>query len=1046
MKFNHFCLLAGVLLIVLSLSVFANAACSTNVTQSTCSFCNTTTSACGSTSTCSPNTTNCPNPVCGSALNSCNNGNFIDVNDSTTQYRWSCKNNLGNSVCCSLDKPCRGVCGSEVNTCDSGDFVDVNDSSTQIKWVCAGVSTNTNCTANVPVDPCSYDLAPYILEIPDYTISYKENLRIDLWDYVKDSDDFPNELDMGSFVSSGNIGNLDFINCNIVSNRYFECNVIGLGEMNFSINVSDSCHKIANSNYFKVSVINEVPKIFIPNQTISYTQSTIDLLDLFNYSSDEDKQSLRYEVIAQSNSYFTSCYILDQNHYLSCSLASANTGTNDITIRATDVFGLTAETTFKLTITNTTPVWNSIPSTCINESKTKFIDLRNYVSDTEDKNNLTFILNQNTIVDGLSCSLVDSNFISCTLESNKKLSVVLDLNAIDSKGNSAKTSVTISSNCFDSNTGVITFQAETYGVCLESCSTYSLPIYLKNETNAKKCFDFDSQSTPYNYLNTSLSQNKICLNPKEETTLTLSVNSCGAEERKYTVNVFDNDSNLSMDFKFEVGTCSNFDGFRLEEFDTTICAGEKKDVSVIVKNTSSSSKKIFLSADNEMVLPHFDKEYITLASGEQKVVQLTVNAIALKNGTTQLVSLSGDADSYHIEKELYFDVVDCSNIIKRTFALSVPSVCFDVKRGQTLESQFSIRRESNVVSNCSLIKKDFFMNISGASAELSYNTVSLKEGEGKTILYSLVVPTNVSAGKNYVTINASDGSEWDSFTQSKEICLNVLPESSSSFFVRTQSKDIIWCGSNVFEVEVVNNGDLDETYSLSSIEVPNGTSVSFSEDRFTVKKGASKIIYVSVSTNPNAIVADNQKIQLKLTGLTQLTSTIYFNIKEKTTFDDIQILSATSEIDMSANSSAPFDLVIRNNSEFALKNIIVSIESLPQGVTFEDINITSLAAGELIKISANLTAEDVNGEFNPLFVVSSGQLVNKKGFSLHIQNSNGVFAGMLTGLFSFNGNLLEFNGLFGLVILAIILIVLVWLIILGVSFITKSEQKEVWME
>jgi hypothetical protein len=229
-----------------------------------------------------------------------------------------------------------------------------------------------------------------------------------------------------------------------------------------------------------------------------------------------------------------------------------------------------------------------------------------------------------------------------------------------------------------------------------------------NDTNAKRCFDFDSESTPYNYLSTSLSQNEICLNPKEETTLTLSVNSCGAEERKYTVNVFDNDSNLSMAFKFEVGTCSNFDGFRIEEFDGTICAGKKKDVSVIVKNTSSATKKIFLGADNEMVLPHFDKEYVTLNSGEQKLVQLTVNAIALKSGTTERVSLFGDAGEYHIEKEIYFDVVDCSNIVKRTFSLSVPSVCFDVKRGQTLESQFSIRRESNVGDNCSLTRKDFF--------------------------------------------------------------------------------------------------------------------------------------------------------------------------------------------------------------------------------------------------------------------------------------------------------------------------------------------------
>lgn len=1025
MKFNHFCLLAGMLLIVLSMSVFANAACATNdsscsdcidniyhtntsTTTSTCSFCNSTPSTCSTCSTCSA----CdPAPTCST---------------------------------CGCPLPVNGVCGTDVNTCSKGTFADVADSSTLYKWNCVGLHSGTtaNCTKDKPVDPCTTDLAPYILELPNKTITYKQNLRIDLWDYVKDSDDFQSELEITNLYITDI--NSESAVCTVASNRYLSCNGNDLGITTISVNVEDSCGKHA-SKQFDINVTNSAPSIYIPNQEVDCVQNVNKLIDLYDYSSDEDKQLLDFNIISQSNPYFANCY-LTENHFLFCAISSCSDANNIVQVRATDIFGLYSETTFMLNVKNKTPVWNNISSVCINESKTKFVDLRNYVTDTEDKNNLTFHFNQ-TSVNGLSCSLVDSNFISCTLESNDKLSVVLDLSATDSKGKSSSTSFTVSSNCFDSNNGVIHFSAETYGVCLETCSTYSLPIYLKNDTNAKKCFDFDSSSSPYNYLNTSLSQNKLCLNSKEETNITLSVNSCGAEERKYNVSVFDNDSNLSMDFKFEVGTCSNFDGFKIEEFDGTVCAGERKDVSVLVKNTTSSSKKIYLSADNEMVLPHFDNEYITLNGGEQKTVQLTINAIALQAGTTESVSISGDADSYHIEKQVYFDVVDCSNIVKRTFTLSAPNVCFDVKRGQTLESQFSVRRESNSGSNCSTQRKDFFLNIAQASSELSYSTVSLKEGEGKTILYSLIVPTDISAGKNYVTINASDGSEWDSFTQTKDICLNVLPESSSSFYVKTQAKDIIWCGSSIFDVEIVNNGDLDETYSLSAFEVPTGVNVSFSEDRFTVRKGTSKTIFVSVSTNPSSIVGDNQKIQLKLNGSTQLTSTIYFNVKEKTTFDDLQILSATSEIDIKGNSSASFDLVVRNNSEKDLNNIKITIESLPDGVSMDDIVIPSLAAGELTNVSGKITALDVNGDYSPVFVVSSSQLVNKKGFTLHIEKNNGVFAGMFSAFFSFGGNnILDFSGIMGFVILAIILIVLVWLITLGLAIITKPKQREVWME
>jgi hypothetical protein len=1058
MKFNHFCLLIGIFLVVLSLSVFANAAsinldCSSPFNCEIKSYCegvNEVPALLGIWGNCGPDGTQCDYPfisqnigkhLCNVTVKTTAYGNspgaILQNNETvsvkingiivgTTIDRYANTPSPPNTVWCGIDSQ---TFSNEVEL-NQNNTIDI-------------ISRDSMGVVAVIIDcqplgnDCSTNLGPIIDPIENKTIKYTENFNLDLWDYVSDYDDFPNEL----IISTAITGNS--VNCTLDSNRFLKCNATqNLGVSVITISAKDECNKTF-SKEFSVNVTNSPPSIYVPDKIINCTQDLNAFIDLYNHSSDENKYSLNYQITSQSNPYFANCYI-DRNHFISCSLASCNDGVNNITVRATDIFGLYKETTFKLSIANSAPTWKDIPAVCINESKTKFIDLRNYASDIEDKNNLTFSLTQNSI-NGLSCSLVDSNFISCTLTSNISLSNVLDLTAFDSKGASAKKSLTISSNCFDGN-GVIIFEAETYGVCLEQCSTYSIPMTLKNKTNARKCFDFDSESTPYNYLSSSISQSNFCLNSNEETNLTLSVNACGAEERKYFVDVFDNDSNLSMRFEFEVGNCNNFDGFKIEEFDGTICEGESKEVSVLVKNTSLVTKKIFLGADNEMVLPHFDREYINLNAGEQKIVQLTINASGLRSGTTELISLSGDAENYHIEKDLYFDVVNCSEIIKRTFSLSAPSVCFDVRRGQKFESQFSIRRESNVGDNCSTTRKDYFLNIFGATSELSYNTVSLKEGEGKTILYSLIVPESFSAGRNYITINATDGLEWNSYTQNREICLNVLPQSSSSFYVRTQSKDIIWCGSNIFEVEVVNNGDLDENYSLSAFDYPSGVSVSFSENSFIVRKGTSKIIYVSVSTNTTSRVADNQKIQLKLIGSTELTSTIYFNIKEKTTFDDIQILSATNEINMSGNSTSPFNLVIRNNSESTLRNILISIESLPEGVTMQEITIDSLSSGQPINISGEIIAKDVNGEFVSVFVVSSGQLVNKKSFALNIEKSNGVFAGMFTAFFSFGSNAFGFGGLFGLIFLVIILIVLLWLITLGIALLTTPKQREVWME
>ncbi len=1045
MKINRVCLIVGIILITLSLSVFVNACgCAVPVptgcgVSTGCGVCIPQTNTCGGCGViCDPPCV--PNKLaCGDEVDTCINGTFFEVNDTEDAYHWGCKKG-DDYVCCSVKKPINGVCGTEINSCLSGELEDIEDSTTQFRWNCVGShgGTTDNCSKD---NPCGLDMAPYILNIPDQLISYQESIKIDLWDYVKDYDDFLYELNL--VVNSWGTS----VDCEITSNRFLECSVLGLGETRVRISAFDSCEKEGQKE-FLIKVTNSPPRIYVPNKTVDCAEELVKFIDLRNHSADEEKSKLVFELVEQSNPDVIECEIEDE-YFLSCVVNSCVNDSTTITISTEDVFGEVAQTTFVLRVKNASPVWKSISPTCINDSESKLFDLRNYASDKEDGTELEFDLN-NSLSSGLVCSIEDDYFISCELSSNKFLTNELSVSANDSFGNTSNTSVFVSGNCTnDNNRGSISFTSKVYGVCLERCTTYAFPLLVKNESNKEVCFNFDSKSSPNKYIETSLSNKKFCLNNGESSEITLNLDSCTTKEGNYNVKVFDDELDLRLDFEFEVGTCNNFDGFRIDEYDGTICSGEKKEYSVLVKNSSLERKKIYLSADNSLMLPHFNKDYVILEGGESEYVSLKVNASYIKAGTTEVVSILGVGEDYHIKKILYFDVVDCSNVRKRTFTLSVPDVCFDVERGQRFESQFSIRRNSDG-DDCSITKKDFFLNIYGANGELSYDKVSLKKGDSKTIFYSLNVPNTWAAGKNYVTINAVDGHEWNSFSESKDICLNVLPQSNSSFFVRTQLKDVIWCGSNIFEIEVVNNGDLDETYSLDYTELPTGVSVSFSEKNFVVKKGESKIIYVSVSTNTNARVGDNQKIQLKLNnGSTQQNAVMYFNIKEKTSFDNLQILSATSKVNMVA-----FDLVVRNNSQSDLTDVIVSIESLPDGVNYEEIIIPLIKSGEVFGVNGLISAgEDVNGEYTPVFVVAKGEFLNKKSFILNISDEQeGFFSGMFTGLFSFGSsslflNGLNFGGIIGLVLLAIILIVLVWLITLGVLIISKPvSKKEAWME
>ena len=229
--------------------------------------------------------------------------------------------------------------------------------------------------------------------------------------------------------------------------------------------------------------------------------------------------------------------------YISCKVKACSDSCTNLTVSTTDELGVTGNDTFKVCFKNKSPEWKSIPSQCINSSKTKFIDLRNYAYDTEDKNNLTYSITNQSNSQAVNCSIADSNYISCALNTNRHLSNTLTIRAADSRGAYSETQTTISTNCFDQNgndtngNGEVYFESKQTGICLEKCTSYSTQLKLTNNSTERKCFKFDAESFPYNMLKVSVTPDNYCLNSGESSFLTLSANTCGAEQRPYTVKV-----------------------------------------------------------------------------------------------------------------------------------------------------------------------------------------------------------------------------------------------------------------------------------------------------------------------------------------------------------------------------------------------------------------------------------------------------------------------------------------------------------------------------
>ncbi len=893
----------------------------------------------------------------------------------------------------------------------------------------AVVAVILNCVPQYNPNDCYYNSPPRIDPIPNQTIPYNSEIEFDLWNYISDYDDRLTDLDLT--ITTNN----SIIDCQINDNRYLVCeSSLSLGTTNITITAEDDCDSASRT--FSITSRNNPPIISVPNREYSCSSNLHKIIDLRNYSVDESLNTADYNIIAQSNTTLLNCYIED-DYYVSCDVNNCSENYTQLRAEIRDIFGLIDTDDFNISLKNFAPEWKYMNDLCINESQNIY-DLRNYASDLEDGNNLTFTIDQNNY-SAIDCRINNNSMLYCDLKTNLKIPTLVTLTATDTGNKSTNKSIIINTNC----SSKYEFSSEQKYFCLEECTSHSTQVKIKNESNERECFDFD---TDYEgTLKVDLSNNNFCLNSGETTYITMSVNNCSADDDFYTIKLFDQEQNIQLYFDYEIGNCSNFDGFKIEEYDGKICQGEKRTFTVKVSNTTDEDKTIYLSAENQVILPYFSKEKIFVEANQTKKVDLTINAKNAPLGKHS-IQLSGTSENYHIEKRLILEVQDCSNIKERNFIISAPNICYDVSKGQIFEGSFNVRRVNEECGQCSFAEKGISLKLFGMENELSHNKLFLTKGQEKKVYFTIKVPENAPAGINFLTIKGTELEDMPfddevGVVDDEQICLNVAGTSNSQINVRTQTKDIVWCDSEIFELEIINNGDFDETFNFSILNKPKGISVSFSPQTITIPKGSSKIVYVSITTTPDSEIKDNQFITIKLDGNISMETKIYFNVKPKASFQDIEILSNTQSIDMLANSEATYYIQLRNNSEKTFTDLKVTFENVPLDMNIEEKIIDELKLGEIIVLSGKIITGNISGEFVPVFVIEKNVVLNKREFNVNVQN-NQFFA----GLFGLTG-----TGLFSLgeigssVLLSVFLILLLVIIILGVVL-TQEKTNESWVE
>jgi uncharacterized membrane protein len=897
----------------------------------------------------------------------------------------------------------------------------------------AVVAVILDCVPQYNPNDCYYNSPPQIEEIPNREMHYNEDeLRIDLWDYIEDYDDRLTDLNITIDVDTG-------IDCELKDNRYIECETDGLGEFDIRVDVNDDCDSAEDS--FIIQVVNNPPIISVPDQEKSCVYDFNKFIDLRNYSIDEEKDLLDFNLLSQSNTSLIDCNIED-DYYLTCYVNNCAEDESELEIEVEDIFGETDTTTFKIILRDGEPrKIKPLPDKCFNEDTYEFLDLRDYFEDTE--GSLEFELEQSNsrVAD---CFIDDEYYLSCRDISNLDKVNTLTIYAIDSKDQNVEGEMEIRTNCF----GNYNFSAEQSFFCLEECVSHAQEIKITNKSEERECFDFDLDYR--GSLNASLSNNSFCLNEDETTYLILNVNTCTADHDFYDIEVYDWKQDISMHFEYSIGNCNNFE-IKMSEYDGKVCQGETRTFSVEIENNTNSNEVIELLAENQLLLPYFSKKEIYLEAHEKRKVDLIVNAKHADIGKYVLL-LGAESDNYHVEKRVVLEVKDCSNLEERNFIIEAPSICYDVSKGEIFEGSFNVRRVSNGCDSCSFATKGIDLKLFGMQNELSQKTLYMEAGDKEKVYFTIKVPNNAKAGANFLTITGEELEDMPfddvvGSVQDEIICLNVEGTSSSEIEVESKAKDILWCESEIFEMKITNNGDFDESFNLRILRKPRGVSVSFSEDEVLVKKGETESVYVSISSSPNSEIKNNQYVELMLDGNISLKTKIYFNIKEKASFDDLEILSYTKNIEMLGNDEDTYLIQIRNNSEKAFEDVNLIFENLPKDINIEEKTIPIIYPGEIKVLEGKIISGNTSSEQEVYFVFKDKQgaktvVLNKKAFNLKVEANEAS----LSALFGLNTGL--FSGISGQVsaslALSAFLIVLLLIIIVGVSFVQGTSED--WVE
>jgi len=582
-----------------------------------------------------------------------------------------------------------------------------------------------------------------------------------------------------------------------------------------------------------------------------------------------------------------------------------------------------------------------------------------------------------------------------------------------------------------------TLEPQHSSASLSGNDSIGVQFTLKNISGERKCFSFSAQTGSL-YVEASPAIASTCLNHNESTNITLNIRTIDAPKGNYTaaLSAEFGGSTVSANVNVTVSGGSSQD-VELIPFEGEVCRNEEEYFSVLVKNNSGRMQDIRLWADNEILLPYFSPQEITLESGRQRYVKVYVYTGRNTLLEEYRISLFAEYGSQQTKETAYIDVKDCSGE-EVDFTLGMGAGCSYAEKGEEERITYTVRNLGEEELELRVLVE------SGLDAEYD-REIDLEEDERKTFSIYVAPDESDDTGRHDLTVTVWNRETGKTLKKTK--CIYVREKTAGEARLLKNNLSIGQGSSGVFTLLAKNIGDTELDFRARVLEgFDSGKiNVSISEKDFELDSMEQRYVYIATSTMGTTPIGSYEfDVQVRWNGET-FTETLKFRVVEsqpqpQPSAQGIEIVSFPVQAKAAQGGETTIVVELKNTTGNSIEAGL-QLLGLPSGISYTQAGTVSIGPGQTMELELKIAVGNAaTGIHKATLAATAGELTATEEIEIFVEEAD-AGAELLAGLFVAAG-----NALLGLLVLimAIALIVLISKALRGNSS-RKGRHTEAWL-